>query len=270
MPDFPIQYGAGRSVTPTHAATQLLISGATNTKQAWVEYITSTSADSSGLWVSMMNGNGANHSFLVDIGIGAAGSEVVIASNILVAQVSYVPVSIFLPFAIPAGSRISARAQGSTNVTAVWPRFTLKQASFWSPPPGGQLLTMGAVTASTRGTALTGNNGSFGSWAELTASTSADIAALWVIAGNVANTAPIAGDISALLIDIGVGGAGSEVSIARPIPLPTDTAGRMLDSLAHWLPRCIPAGSRVAARYWSNTTDATDRKIEVVAYGLAI
>lgn len=270
MPDFPIGLGAGRTLTPSHANGQLLVSGSTHTKTAWVEFVTSTPIDADGLFVSLMNGNAANHSFLVDIAIGAAGSEVVIASNVLVAQLANVPLQLFLPFAIPEGSRIAARAQASATPTAVWLRFMLTAGGTLATPPGGRLLTFGATTGTTRGIALTGNNGSFGSWVELTASTSADVAALWIIAGNVANSAPIAGSLTELLIDIGVGGAGSEVSVLGPIPAVSTTAGIMLATIPTWFACSIPAGSRIAARYQSNTTDATDRKIEVTAYGLAI
>lgn len=270
MPDFPIGLGAGRTLTPAHAATQLLVSGSTHTKTAWVEFITSTSIDADGVWVSAMNGNSPNHSYLLDVAIGAAGSEIVIASNVLIAQLQNVPISIFLPFEIPAGSRISARAQGTNVPTAVWPRFTLSAGGMLATPPGGRLLTFGAVTATTRGTALTGNNGSFGSWAELTASTTADVVALWVLVGNNGNSAPVVGNITELLVDVGVGAAGSEVSVLGPIPIVTTTAGIMLHAISTWFPCSIPAGSRIAARYWSNNTDATDRKVDVVAYGLSI
>jgi hypothetical protein len=93
-----------------------------NTKGAYTEINASTSVDLYGfnysLGTNLSASTGGNLGFLVDIAVGSAGNEEVIVGDIGMCinnreQNSYN--SFYSDIAIPSGSRISARAQSSTN-----------------------------------------------------------------------------------------------------------------------------------------------------------
>jgi len=89
-----------------------------DTKGAWVEITGSLTHDIQGfMWGITSNQNHARstYTFKLDIGVGAAASEVVIMSNHLLTSYTQLDMvfprfSPYIPFPIPAGTRISARA----------------------------------------------------------------------------------------------------------------------------------------------------------------
>jgi hypothetical protein len=94
-----------------------LTSGNANVKGAWVELKSSTTNKVVAIVVCFMNSS-ASSNFLIDIGVGGAGSEAVIIPDIFYHQGSasykadgsaYGPLMIH----IPAGSRIAARCQAN-------------------------------------------------------------------------------------------------------------------------------------------------------------
>ena len=83
--------------------------------------------------------------------------------------------------------------------------------------------------------------------------------------GGINNTTP---SVGGGVFQIGFGAAAAEVPVlAVPNRMGTalDNYGPMPD---FWFPCSIPAGSRVAARWMSTVTDATDRICDIIAYGL--
>lgn len=107
-----VTYGAD---TATSAGTPLTAATATNTKGAWTEIVASTT-DPIRLLIPFPSkpagtaNSGANG--LIDIGIGPAGSEVVILSNLRFESYSsevFVTIHPWAPCRIPVGSRIAAR-----------------------------------------------------------------------------------------------------------------------------------------------------------------
>lgn len=97
--------------------------GATlNTKGAYSEIVASTTYDHDGFILALSEQNNyvrSAASYLVDVAVGAAGSEIVYAPDQIVFQSAggdtFDPAVLFLPFAVPAGSRIAIRAQA--NIT---------------------------------------------------------------------------------------------------------------------------------------------------------
>lgn len=96
-----------------------LINAAADTKAAWVEITSATTHPHSGIALALQ-GNGtvmSNLNLLVDIGIGAASSEVVIVGDIYLRgsageQIgSRFPCAPIVAIAIPEGSRLAVRAQ---------------------------------------------------------------------------------------------------------------------------------------------------------------
>ena len=116
-------YGAA---TADSGGTSIDPGGSANTKGAWTQLASATSADHRALLLAL--GNQANTvrtagSWLVDIGIGAAGSEQTIVSNLFIRGDSSndcvsTAMTLPLPIAIPAGTRLAVRAQSDiTNAT---------------------------------------------------------------------------------------------------------------------------------------------------------
>lgn len=101
--------------------------GATaNALGSWTQIIASTPNHFNGLMVafgSAARSNAALNSWLVDIAIGASGSEQIILKQLLTMSFSntifYMTPTFFGPFpcSIPAGTRIAARAQCSTSTS---------------------------------------------------------------------------------------------------------------------------------------------------------
>jgi hypothetical protein len=96
-----------------------------NTKGSWVPLTASTAVDYVGILVALDGTNQTAWSFqnwLVDLAIGASGSELIIVPNFFAdapgtsaTTVNTIGSVQFLPIPIPAGTRIAARAQCSTN-----------------------------------------------------------------------------------------------------------------------------------------------------------
>lgn len=87
-------------------------------KGAYVQLIAATAAASKHLIIMLLTT--AITQFAVDISTGAAGVEVVVIPNIIVQLTTAVGSETFvveLPFAIPSGTRIAARAQSSAANT---------------------------------------------------------------------------------------------------------------------------------------------------------
>lgn len=269
MPDFRIDHGPGYTETVLLGGTFNSPAGA-NTKGSYVAAVASTAFDFDELLVTIGQPN-AVVSGLVDIAVGGTGSEVAIAENILHGVDARGTSAISLPVPIPAGSRISARVQDSAG-SGAWPiRMTGIRHSLWAAPAGGRIVTYGALTATSKGTQIDpGAVGStYGAWAQITAATAEDIAALQVrISGN-ANAVPSASAVQ-FFLDVGIGAPGSEVGFIVGLPFGSQTSGWYAPNWNHWFPAGIPSGSRLAVRARSNITDATDRLFGVALYGLVL
>lgn len=101
--------------------------GTANTKGSWVQITASTNEDLKGLIVCIGNQALTKTSTcfaLLDVGVGAGGSEQVIIPNIALGvdtnNEQYQPImTAMFPINIPAGSRLAVRAQNSINTATV-------------------------------------------------------------------------------------------------------------------------------------------------------
>ncbi len=272
MVQFPMAVGGGScsgtttSNNVTSGVRAVAAAASANTKGAWVELIASTAEDYDCLLVHFAAAT-SNVSYLVDVGIGGAGSEVLIVENIHTSIGNNSSEWFSIPRAIPAGTRISMRCASSTLSSQVRGAVVGVKGGWFTPQGGGDITTYGANTADSGGTSVNAGAtaNTFGVWSELTASTPADIKALCVRTGGVNNTTPTTGQG---LLQIGVGAGGSEVGLFE-IPFNMGTTIDNYGPMPHfWFPADIPVGSRLAARVMMTVTDATDRVMDVVAYGL--
>jgi hypothetical protein len=122
---------------PYHAVTTYGVDAATsrgtavdpgataNTKGSWVQITASTARAHAGLAVAATTqGNAARSDsrWLVDIGVGAGGSEQVLIPNLVffgsTAEVLIPGLTQFFPVAVPAGSRLAIRAQSDITDAA--------------------------------------------------------------------------------------------------------------------------------------------------------
>lgn len=122
----PLLYAGTRAtdygtVTASSGGPQLTAPGSINTKSAWTELVAATSYPMRWLipFVTPVNsGNNGAADYLVDIGVGASGSERAVVSNLVVRTTTneealYAPIG--YPVRIPAGVRLAARFQSSTQ-----------------------------------------------------------------------------------------------------------------------------------------------------------
>jgi hypothetical protein len=166
-----------------------------HTKGAWTQLVASTSAAASALliYVENIRQNTVDTASLVDIGVGASGSETAIVPNVAVGQAGSmgndlrVGLFFIVPVQVPSGSRISARLQslvtgGKTGVVTV-------TAMPWGDPTllPTTVDVLGTSTATSQGTV-----GSASAWTQVVASTAVEYRAISVLvcgATNIQNTA---------------------------------------------------------------------------------
>jgi hypothetical protein len=227
------------------SGVSLTANTAAHTKGSWSQVIASTAAQGSWLHVlcSGFNTAATNTASLIDIAIGASGSEVAIISNVAVGGSAGLYFN--FPVQIPSGSRLSARIQsvvtggktGSVNL------FVIDAGDYAVSPTSVDVI--GTSTATSEGTSFSGASGT---WVEATASTSQRYRAVsFVPSLHDSDVATITNSIA----DIGVGAAGSEVAFGSSRyntnlnEFIANADPRGLDPLG----RDIPAGSRLAVRH---------------------
>jgi hypothetical protein len=157
-----------------------------HTKGAYAQLFASTDFDVWGIsfMVGATSSAGAIVNYLLDIAIGGAGSEQVIASNILIGNSRGIapgsPFTFwFLPIFIPKGTRISARTQGSGGTGVPYLMMTLTGGPsnpLWPVFQG--CMTIGINTAASGGTSLTpGATGTYSAWTSIGSALSREIKA---------------------------------------------------------------------------------------------
>ena len=256
--------------TNTSGSNGTLVNGSAsaNTKGAWTQLVASTGADASGFWIFAGNTALANQ-VTADIGIGAAGSEQVLAGNLQFSLTDHPTDAALVPLQIPAGTRVSVRLQSASASDSARVSIILMDASFdgqgyqtWDDY-GYNPATSFGTTVDPGGTANTK-----GSYVALTSGTARDISAIaWMVDMN-GNT-PVGAD---MLLDIAIGAAGSEQIIVPNWNMKNAGSGSTAAISPVYsgpIPVQIPAGTRIAARAQSTDSSATSRKFGLTLYGIA-
>ena len=229
----------GLTEASTSAVT--VTGGGGDIEGSWAELIASTAFDADIIGILPHLPSSSNGGKL-DIGIGAASSEVIIIPNIDIQFATSRDTDNLhmIPVQIPAGSRVAARfCSASTNSIAIG-GFLIESNEL----SGGRHIALSAgancYTPITVDPGATINTK--GSWAELDSSTEDDI--------NYNGTA------RRWFLDIGVGAASSERVIMSNLIFSTQAWAAFPNPITMRLPCNIPAGTRVAAR--CQCTDNTD------------
>lgn len=230
--------------------TGITVSATANTKGSWVQLTASCPSDICRLFVfaDFFTNYAYTETNAVDIGVGASGSEVVIASNLVFGagtQYQHWTFVVELPVSIPAGTRISARAQIDTaSRTADSPNVILVgyDGGFTQSEGGAGVDAIGFNAGTTAGTAVTGGTNAKGSYAQLTASTTRDYIGLFGLLDVQGVASP---SNNQMLMDVAVGASGSEKVIIPDSLLTKWVSG---NGYIPFVPIKIPAGTRLSAR----------------------
>jgi hypothetical protein len=244
---------AGRGFNkPLHeVVTPFTVGAVAHTKTAYTEIISSTSADCNLMMVDARTAVSAQEtSWLIDIAVGSAGSEVVVVSNLFIGF-SFGGAPRIFPIFVPIGSRISARVQSNRTSDTRSVSFKLYQGPSFGLPQTVDVL--GTDTATSRATIISTNN----TWQELVASTSQRYQQL-VLCGAV-----ISNGMANTFINewVAIGASGSETEVANTIVVqnsseicfnPVNGVGTLVaggsSTLGSTYNADVPAGTRLAIR----------------------
>jgi hypothetical protein len=244
--------------------TNIVCSATPHVKGAWTEITAAAPVGVNGFWLQFetIGNSSAATPALLDLGIGAAGSEIGVLSNLVVGFQSIATGPTFYPMAIPAGARLAGRAQGGIAsdiipVTIVW---AVGEQGFHAARRMAVCDSYGADTSISGGTilGLPATGGAFGAWTEITPTTINEIHTL-EITGQLPPTTTAA-TAANLLVEVGVGAAGLEIPVSKAF-FETSTSELILRQLRSGVEShsstMIKAGSRVSARYMgSNSVNA--------------
>jgi hypothetical protein len=225
-----------------------------HTKGAWSELIASTAGDASLLVISaeevplQIN---IDKSTLVDIGVGASGSETALLENIAIGGANFVSGGGSFTFAVPikvaSGTRLSARIQ---SVITGGREKRIYVAAYNMGDYDLAPTSVDVIGTSTTTSAGTPFSGASGTWFEVLASTTRAYRALVVIPSN-------AGDVNAnvrINCAAGVGASGSEQEIGSVVGAFSTAERTTIESpFSTVIGKNIAAGSRLALKpTWAN------------------
>lgn len=230
-----------------------------HTASGWSEVVAATTTAITALYVrvdSFTQSASNDSSALLDIGIGPAGSETVLVPY-LAAGYHYLDDRVFvIPVSVPVGSRLSIRCQSALTSGAI--AVTLRgvdQPGYRQPPTQyATSLALGVNTAASQGTVLTApaSTGIKSAWTELSASCPQHLAGIIV---NVQAGSDTSLHASGVMVDIGIGSAGSETVIVPNIAYYGNTQESMDARMPVVWSANIPAGTRIAARWQRNNAN---------------
>lgn len=268
FPYSPGLCGGSNTVPLNSSGTSITSSATANAKGAWTMIGVTGNGfqsprDACALFVGMNNANAQTQRFAIDIGAGAAGSQVVLINNL--AGVSFATGGvftcsyIFLPMNLPSGTTLWARSQSSSTSQIMFVSAITFDGDFVVSSGFSGVDCLGFVSGTTTGTTITSSASANnkGTYTQIVAATARDYDAfaIWGYLSGSTGTA--------ILLDVAIGAAGTERVILPNVYLegngPKSTPGGM-----DFIPLRIPAGTRIAARSQSSTASLT---LPLLVYG---
>jgi hypothetical protein len=243
-----------------------LTSGAANTKGSYVALTTATVGDASSIIVHSRSVTTSDNSSL-DIAVGGSGSEKIIVPDFIVDSPTIGILAKEFPVAIPAGTRISARMQSLSATDTSTAAVTLLNNA-GTGDSGTSVDTLGFASATTVGTTIDagGTANTKGTYVQIISSTVSDYSA-FCFHFDVLGRGSQSGSAS-FLVDIAIGGSGSEVIIVPDYPQFITTSTSLLSSFSPWFKIAIKAGTRIAVRSQCSVITTPNRTWGCVIYGL--
>ena len=253
--------------TAISGGTQVVASATVHTKGAWAQLVASSLFAADGIAILVPVFGTLVGRALMDIGVGAASSEQVVIPNIYFEGVTTQRGSHYsFPIRIPAGSRVSARAQSSAVSSALFTVAHLFQGGWRSPRGLSRVIDYGTNTGDTGGVQVDpgATINTKGAWSEIISSTTARIKHLTISVGGQGNAVRTG---THHLTDIGIGAAGSEQVLIPDIYFWQEDVSDSFNMGSRSFPCDIPEGTRIAARGQCGINDATDRLFDLMVYG---
>jgi hypothetical protein len=222
----------------------------THVKGAWTELFSATDINATlvDLIVAGTGASGQDRHMLCDIGIGSAGNETVLVSNIYIGCTNGMR-RYTIPIWIPSGSRVVVRCQTLSLLFATGVQMALHNTGHLQADTGSSATTYGANTVTSGGTPATAaaSINTLSAWTELSAAISSSIRSMLVVVGGPAGSAWNAAEV---LADIGYGTSGNEQVLISRLPLSWGTT-EMAENTSLTIPVSLPAGTRLVVRYQS-------------------
>ena len=264
--------GIGASST---TGTQVTAGSTAGTKGSWTQLIASTAKEYHWLIVGFTENNASATitNVVVDIGIGAASSEIVLVPNLLVGSSPAITTTFsshfyVFPIRVPSGSRLSARsasgpAGSQTCRVLMWLFGKNPKVPSWT----GSKVTAYGITLSgdARGVSVTpGVSGAEGSWTEIVASTSERCE--YILMGRgMPQTTNVTGRLYAL--DFGFGASSAEQALVENMLFLTDGSERVHGGWSMPIYADLPASTRLVARLSQHSTTA--QAVDIALYGVS-
>lgn len=270
MAEWPLVGGQREStegeVTASTSAVQGTTSATANTKGNWTQLVASTPFEANAVML-FIRVTASSRRFLIDLGIGASGSEQVIVPNLHVSGASNLVAVVLVPIRIAAGARLAIRGQSPTGSSTFQVEAMLIGESFLTAEGLARVTDYGTDTSTSGGVSVDpgGTAHTKGAWSQIVASTANPIRGLIVAQGSQANAAMTACN---WLVDVGIGGAGSEQVILDNLLFRSSVLNAATPSFVGAIPITIPAGTRLAVRAQCDIIDATDRLLDFALYGV--
>lgn len=221
-----------------------------NTKTAWTQVTASTTGRVGEIRLRMYNNYAlvAAQSTLVDIGIGAAGSETVIISNMAMGYAAGVTsgIAVDIPINIPAGTRVAIRAQSQRTSYNFNMHVILIESSDPQTTPSS-VDTLGTSTVNSGNTAMSGASGTY---VEIISATTKDYQSLILLPG-LAPSAGLSGSI-VITYTLAIGAAGREVDISQSVlyfEAGNGSSNFLLPPTTNRAGLHIPAGTRISVKH---------------------
>ena len=273
MADFPLLGGmqalSAGFVLATTTGTSITASASANTKGAYVELVSAANndLDSNSIELVFDGLNSALGDFLVDISVGDAGFEEVVIHNVYVKTTSTpgaLVSRVTLPISFQSGVRISARCQANNSSLAINMFIILSSGNFKQPTGFSEAVAYGDDEATSTGTLVARSSvGVFGSWVEITASTTDEIHAI-AIASHRQGGSWQNGKYN---YQVAVGSAGNEEVIISDILSATTASESGSGLLAGAYMVEVAIGQRLSIRAAASVADA-DFDNDYVIYGI--
>lgn len=237
------QVGTPPSFTDTNASSTPHADG------SWVQLYSTISEDIGLLWLGVGQISagqvGVDSATMISIGVGAAGSETSVVTNIACGGMNDV-FGITIPIRIPSGSRISYRARSAvaSKFVRIYSANIYAVPNIWQMPTTVDVLGVNGSTS--KGTALSGSSGT---WSTVVASTTQDYQGFVMVPSINSN------DIASITprFSLGIGAAGSEVEIGSNEIAYTNNESLVTRQFAYNFPVFgngrVPAGSRISVRH---------------------
>lgn len=277
MSDFSLVGGGSEALNAGYdysatKGTTITANASADTLGSYTELLSAANntSPSNKLIVSIVHKGGGTSSWhLINIAIGGSGSEVVIIPNLLCRQTATIngtnSCRYEFPIHIPSGVRISANMQSSTggvtqDVTIIPCGGSLAQDSGLS-----SVLSIGANTGTSGGTQVATNAtiNTFGSWVEITSSTSEAIKGFLVAALRANNSYTE----QAITYQVGIGSAGNEEIIFSGHEINQAATEESINTVSGFIAVGVPQGTRIAIRAQTNVSN-TDADLDYIIYGV--